>query len=99
MEDLKGWLILILIFGGPAFVISLLFHLTGIGLRKLFKFERETPQVLDAREERTALVRQWAHDQRHGGPLKGTPRPLTLAQEETAKKLAEQKHSTPDVIG
>lgn len=84
-KDMQGWGLLILIFAGPYVVFELVFWLIRIGWRAKFgEPVIETTDKLTEREIRTKLIRQWIYDQKTGGPLYGTPRPLTLEEEKTA---------------
>ncbi|MGB6318780.1 MAG: hypothetical protein WBG08_09080 [Litorimonas sp.] len=99
-ESARSLSILILIFAGPYVVFQLLLWLIRIGWRAKYGEPIMEPRAkLTKRETRTKLVKQWTRDQIEGGPLKGTPRPLTLDEEKAASGSPERDQTTSHVIG
>ena len=77
MEGIKLWLFLFFLFGGGTLCFGFI-HLGWELLKKPLNWETSTPEYIAKQESRTKHIRDWTHDNMHGGPLKGTPRPLTL---------------------
>ena len=77
MENWPGYLFLFLLLSGGSLIIQLVWFFA----KRRLGGDIETLEQISEREQHTKLIRQWVRDQKHGGPLKGRPRPLTLDEE------------------